>query len=51
MPVLQNNSGGLVSSVEARVIELTENEPGLKTWIRTASGIEQVTHFPKDYVK
>lgn len=35
----------------SRVIELTEGERSLRTWIRTADGISQVTTFPKDYIK
>lgn len=35
----------------ARIIELTEGQPGFRIWIRTASGIEQSTQFPSDYIK
>lgn len=35
----------------ARVIELTEGQPGFRTWIRTASGVSQNTVFPADYIK
>ena len=35
----------------ARVVELTEGERSFRTWIRTATGINQETVFPLDYIK
>ncbi len=35
----------------ARVIELKEGERGFRTWIRTASGVNQEILFPADFIK
>lgn len=35
----------------ARVIELAEDSRTFRTWIRTQTGVEQVTTYPDDYVK
>lgn len=35
----------------ARIIELQQGKRIVKSWIRTANGIEQLTTFPEDYIK
>lgn len=35
----------------ARIIEMTQDNPAYRTWIRTKAGVEQLTVCPDDYTK